>query len=158
MVGDTKQSIYAFRGAEVEVFLATERELAEAGGERMELTESFRAVDALVAAINPVTEGLLGAAAVHARGSTTPSGTPCGRVASGDGRARAELLLVTECGAEAVGRAEAEAIARWITELAVEHTPPEGAGAKSAGEPRGWTRSPCSWPFRGRTSKRSSGR
>ncbi len=68
VVGDAKQSIYAFRGAEVAVFLATEQELAEAGGERLELTDSFRAVDRVLDAINPVTEALLTGGEVHATG------------------------------------------------------------------------------------------
>ena len=66
MVGDAKQSIYAFRGAEVAVFLATEQELAETGGERLELTDSFRALDGVLEAINPVTEALLTGGGVHA--------------------------------------------------------------------------------------------
>jgi ATP-dependent helicase/nuclease subunit A len=45
VVGDAKQSIYAFRGAEVAVFLETEREVLAAGGERLDLTESHRALD-----------------------------------------------------------------------------------------------------------------
>ncbi len=118
VVGDAKQSIYAFRGAEVAVFLATERELSAAGGERLELTDSFRAVDTLVAAVNPVTEALLGG--VTAEGLYDRARDALTAVATGDGRVRAELLLVTDGRADTRRRAEAEAIARRITELAVE--------------------------------------
>ena len=118
VVGDAKQSIYAFRGAEVAVFLATEQELAEAGGERLELTDSFRAVDRVLDAINPVTEALLTGGSVHATGMYDRARDTLVATAVGDGETRVELVLVPEGKADEQRRAEAEAIARRITELA----------------------------------------
>lgn len=116
VVGDAKQSIYAFRGAEVAVFLDTERSIAEAGGDRMELTESFRALDEVLGAVNPATEAMLSSArlqGLYDRGRDALSA-----VHRGDGAARTELLLVPGGRAEAQRRAEAEAIARRIQALA----------------------------------------
>ena len=125
VVGDAKQSIYAFRGAEVAVFLETERELGDAGGDRMELTDSFRALDEVLGAVNPATEALLSAArleGLYDRGRDALTA-----VSSGDGAARTELLLVPGGRAEAQRRAEAEAIARRIQRL-----------AKGPGDTPGW--------------------
>ncbi len=55
VVGDYKQSIYRFRGANVELFLATQREAAEAGEERarvVPLVENFRSQEDLISFIN----------------------------------------------------------------------------------------------------------
>lgn len=118
LVGDAKQSIYAFRGADVAVFLETERALVEAGGQSLELTGSHRALDAVVAAVNPLTEALLGAGLV-ALGTSMYDRARDALVAeaAGDGHARAELLLVPAGRAEDVRTAEAEAIARRIEAL-----------------------------------------
>ena len=118
VVGDAKQSIYAFRGAEVAVFLSTEQELADAGGERLELTDSFRTLDAVLDAINPVTESLLTGGGVHATGMYDRERDTLVATSTGDGSARVEVLLVPEGRADEQRRAEAEAIARRITELA----------------------------------------
>jgi ATP-dependent exoDNAse (exonuclease V) beta subunit len=52
VVGDPKQSIYEFRGADVSVFGAVERETAAAGGQVLALTESFRGRAPLVELLN----------------------------------------------------------------------------------------------------------
>lgn len=118
VVGDAKQSIYAFRGAEVAVFLSTERELAEAGGDRLELNDSFRALDTILDAVNPVTETLLSPGAVHVAGMYDRARDALKAVARGDGSARVELLLTPEGKAEVQRTNEAEAIAKRIVELA----------------------------------------
>ena len=120
VVGDAKQSIYAFRGAEVAVFLSTERELAEAGGERLELTDSFRALDRVLDAVNPVTEALLTGASVHATGMYERERDMLVATATGDANARVELALVPGGRADDQRRAEAETIAKRITELATQ--------------------------------------
>jgi hypothetical protein len=58
----------------VAVFLSTEQELAEAGGERLELTDSFRALDRVLDAVNPITEALLYASAVRGDFPRLPAG------------------------------------------------------------------------------------
>lgn len=42
IVGDPKQSIYGFRGAEVSVFAETSRDIVKEGGERIDLSTNFR--------------------------------------------------------------------------------------------------------------------
>jgi ATP-dependent exoDNAse (exonuclease V) beta subunit len=126
VVGDAKQSIYAFRGAEVAVFLATERELAEAGGDCLELTDSFRALDRILDAINPVTEALLTGPDVHAREMYDRARDTLVATARGDATARVELLLVPEGKADVQRRAEADAIARRIRELSTPKDTPPG--------------------------------
>jgi len=125
VVGDAKQSIYAFRGAEVEVFLATEREVAEAGGDLIDLTDSHRALHEVVRAVNSVTATVLGAGSVQVEGLYDPSRDALVAAAEGDGAARVELLLVPPGRAEVQRRLEAEAIARRIAALATasEHPP-----------------------------------
>ncbi len=52
LVGDPKQSIYRFRGADVETYLRASEDVARAGGQRVPLDTSYRATRALVAAQN----------------------------------------------------------------------------------------------------------
>jgi ATP-dependent exoDNAse (exonuclease V) beta subunit len=52
LVGDPKQSIYRFRGADVGVYLDMQQRLAAAGARCLELTTSFRATPSLQAFVN----------------------------------------------------------------------------------------------------------
>jgi exodeoxyribonuclease V beta subunit len=52
VVGDPKQSIYRFRGADVDTYLAASDEVLAAGGARVRLGDNYRATPALVAATN----------------------------------------------------------------------------------------------------------
>jgi exodeoxyribonuclease V beta subunit len=52
VVGDPKQSIYRFRGADVDTYLAASEEVLAAGGARVRLGDNYRATAALVAATN----------------------------------------------------------------------------------------------------------
>jgi exodeoxyribonuclease V beta subunit len=52
LVGDPKQSIYRFRGADVETYLHACDEVTQGGGARVRLDESYRATPALVVATN----------------------------------------------------------------------------------------------------------
>src|SRR5690606_12448593 len=52
VVGDQKQSIYAFRGADVRVFGDVRREIADLGGDEVALARSFRTHQPLVAGFN----------------------------------------------------------------------------------------------------------
>jgi ATP-dependent helicase/nuclease subunit A len=60
IVGDGKQSIYRFRGADVTVFRQTRREIG-ARGETFELATSYRAHRALIEGLNGLLEPVLGA-------------------------------------------------------------------------------------------------
>ena len=61
VVGDEKQSIYGFRGADVEVFKEFRMQIAAKGGEEVVLQETYRANSTLVESTNRIFEPLLGA-------------------------------------------------------------------------------------------------
>lgn len=52
LIGDPKQAIYAFRGADVYTYLEATDHVRRGGGARVTLTESYRAVPDLVAGLN----------------------------------------------------------------------------------------------------------
>lgn len=59
IVGDRKQSIYGFRGAEVEVFAESIRELEAEGGEAIPLDVNFRSRSRVVDTVNAIFERLM---------------------------------------------------------------------------------------------------
>jgi ATP-dependent exoDNAse (exonuclease V) beta subunit len=118
LVGDAKQSIYAFRSADVGVFLETERDIVHAGGVSRELVESHRSVDAVLAAINPAAEALLGVGlTAHGERIYDPKRDALVTKERGDGEARVELVLVSGESADEIREFEAQAIARRIKKL-----------------------------------------
>ena len=60
VVGDAKQSIYRFRGADVGVFARVRNEITAAGGELIPLNDNFRTVDAVLDLCNEVFPNLMG--------------------------------------------------------------------------------------------------
>ena len=60
VVGDPKQSIYRFRGADVSVFAEVRQAIREQGGVDVTLPDNFRTVDSILNACNEVFENLLG--------------------------------------------------------------------------------------------------
>lgn len=60
IVGDAKQSIYRFRGAEVRVFAEVQRELAKRGGSLLKLSKNFRSIKGVLTACNIAFRELLG--------------------------------------------------------------------------------------------------
>lgn len=61
IVGDPKQSIYAFRGADVSIFEKTREKIVENGGLRIPLAENFRSLSMIIAFVNYFFTGLMGA-------------------------------------------------------------------------------------------------
>ena len=54
LVGDPKQSIYRFRGADLNVYRRVRDQLATAGARRLILEENFRSTEAMISAVNHV--------------------------------------------------------------------------------------------------------
>ena len=61
IVGDPKQSIYAFRGADVSIFEKTGGKIVEHGGLHIPLAENFRSLSMMIAFVNYFFTGLMGA-------------------------------------------------------------------------------------------------
>ncbi|MDR3565492.1 MAG: UvrD-helicase domain-containing protein [Negativicutes bacterium] len=113
VVGDAKQSIYRFRGADVTIFEQVSRDIVAAGGERLELDINFRSMDGLLAVYNECFAAIMGGGDDR----VGFQGLQAHRCAAADGQIRAEFLALAEAdlGDEQTGReAEAEAIARRI--------------------------------------------
>ncbi|MBN1523698.1 MAG: UvrD-helicase domain-containing protein [Spirochaetales bacterium] len=60
-VGDEKQSIYAFRGADVSVFKKLKQELADYGGEVIHLSQNYRSLPGLIHFFNHIFSRVLSA-------------------------------------------------------------------------------------------------
>jgi exodeoxyribonuclease V beta subunit len=77
LVGDPKQSIYRFRGADVDTFLQARDEVAEKGGPLVALDLNYRATKALVGAINTIFDPC--SSSPIFRGALAYSTVTCGR-------------------------------------------------------------------------------
>jgi ATP-dependent helicase/nuclease subunit A len=60
IVGDSKQSIYKFRGADVSVFRQAQRDIQASGGQRLDLDLTFRAHKELLETLNALLAPVLG--------------------------------------------------------------------------------------------------
>ncbi|MGM9569175.1 MAG: UvrD-helicase domain-containing protein, partial [Phascolarctobacterium sp.] len=60
VVGDPKQSIYRFRGADVSVFARVRREIGASGGKNLLLKTNYRTVDKILLAVNSAFRLLMG--------------------------------------------------------------------------------------------------
>ena len=60
IVGDPKQSIYAFRGADVSIFRKTRNKIVENAGIAISLRENFRSLSTIIAFVNYFFESLMG--------------------------------------------------------------------------------------------------
>ncbi len=110
VVGDPKQSIYRFRGADVGVFMQTKEEVA-AGGEDIFLAENFRSRPELIQFANMLFAHLMAEEAIGFQASAHPrekANRPCVTLLQVD---TADLSL------EDARRLEAEQIALKIREL-----------------------------------------
>jgi exodeoxyribonuclease V beta subunit len=54
LIGDPKQSIYRFRGADVDTYLRARDEVTQSGGARLSLEDSYRTGESLVEALNAI--------------------------------------------------------------------------------------------------------
>ncbi|MEP6958577.1 MAG: UvrD-helicase domain-containing protein [Nitrospirota bacterium] len=120
IVGDPKQSIYAFRRADIEAFERVVEKILAGGGGLYSLVTNFRSDGAVLEVVNNVFDRLFHATEhvqpanerLTSRPQRKPEVSVCG----------AHLRLVTpgeddeEFDVQAATRAEAEALARWLKE------------------------------------------
>ncbi|HZS94157.1 MAG TPA: UvrD-helicase domain-containing protein [Chloroflexota bacterium] len=118
IVGDPKQSIYAFRRADIEAFDRVVRKICDDGGEALSLRTNFRSHGSVLAVVNEVFDRLF-----QRREHLQPENVrlevrPSRQAATT--RTGVSLRLVKQADEEAAfdsetaTRAEAEALARWL--------------------------------------------
>jgi len=124
IVGDPKQSIYAFRRADIEAFEQVVRKVRESGGVVHELATNFRSHGRVLEVINPIFDRLL-----RQQENVQPPNVPLivqPNRRGGVTRPGVELRLVTadddeeEFDAAAATRIEADQLARWLKEAVLE--------------------------------------
>ncbi len=123
IVGDPKQSIYAFRRADIEAFQRVLGKIQGAGGAPYELSTNFRSHPAVLEVVNAVFDRLFLPHADRQPPNIRLAALP-GRQ-GGLQRPGVELRLVRSSEADefdsaAATRAEAEALAKWIKEELLE--------------------------------------
>ncbi|SDW67289.1 ATP-dependent helicase/nuclease subunit A [Marininema mesophilum] len=123
VVGDAKQSIYRFRGADVSVFGRTRREIEESGGKEVALLDNFRSEASLVQFVNALFGRLMSSdpECDNYYRDTRAHRDP------GEEEGRVEFLPIPERAKEAGDHRqwEATAIAKRIGELIEEGTSPQ---------------------------------
>ncbi len=116
IVGDPKQSIYGFRGADIEAYQSVVQAVLDQGGIECTLSTNFRSRGAILSAVNAVGERLLeyrpGMQAAYAPIAPAPE------AAGGDLRPMVRIVRSRGApfGADAAREAEAESLARWLAE------------------------------------------
>ncbi|MFM8552876.1 MAG: UvrD-helicase domain-containing protein [Nitrospiraceae bacterium] len=120
IVGDPKQSIYAFRRADIEAFERVVEKVESGGGVVLKLATNFRSHGAVLEVVNTMFDRLL-TQQEHLQPPNVPLLVQPGRK-GGLASPGASLLLVggadeeRDVEAAAATRAEAESLARWIKE------------------------------------------
>jgi exodeoxyribonuclease V beta subunit len=101
LIGDPKQSIYRFRGADVDTYLRARNEVVEAGGQRTPLDRNYRATRTLVAATNAIFDQAAPSPIFTGGLEYTP--VTCGRpdriLVDGEGRALSPVHVLRFCAA-----------------------------------------------------------
>lgn len=122
VVGDPKQSIYGFRGAEVNVFQDIQEEIVRQGGEKIDMYDNFRSTKAVLETVNKVFEPLMSIGSVAF--DPLNSNFDINEIAAIKGQGDKPEFLAVESFREGVGTpaalakaSEAEAIARKIAWL-----------------------------------------
>lgn len=122
VVGDAKQSIYRFRGADVSVFQQVERDIVARGGLRVALDTSFRSHATLLGWVNQI-----GAAIFARERPLHPFETPFETLRASRGDAQHPIcveldILPDEGGAEERRAAEAESLALRLIQMVEGHS------------------------------------
>jgi ATP-dependent helicase/nuclease subunit A len=115
IVGDPKQSIYRFRGADIEAYRRAVDRIVACGGERLTLTASFRSPPEIVGPINAIFQPWIGRSPEGETFEPAYDPIDSARGPCGDAAGRVEIWSVeAEGNVEERRRAEADAIAAWI--------------------------------------------
>jgi ATP-dependent helicase/nuclease subunit A len=135
IVGDPKQSIYAFRRADIEAFDQVVGKLQSAGGLVYELTTNFRSHQAVLDVVNPLFDRLL-----RRQENVQPPNVPLvvrPQRRGGVAHPGVELRLVRaeedgELESQAATRIEADQLARWLKDEVLEREILTDAQGRSA--------------------------
>lgn len=119
IVGDVKQSIYFFRGADVEVFSKVLKDVQSKGGEVINFQENFRTLDSILNVLNPFFAELMKKESDDFFVTFRPADHLLARRKAPESGSRVELIVTADEGkASSKRRKEADAIARRILTLA----------------------------------------
>lgn len=120
IVGDPKQSIYAFRRADIEAFDRVVQKIEEDGGVIQTLTTNFRSDAAVLGPVNDVFDRLFERRPLVQPANVRLEVQPQRRPSAFDAGVRVQVTLPApdERAFDAAGatRAEGETLARWLTE------------------------------------------
>jgi ATP-dependent helicase/nuclease subunit A len=134
IVGDPKQSIYAFRRADIEAFDQVVGKLQASGGLVYELTTNFRSHQSVLDVVNPLFDRLL-----RRQENVQPPNVPLvvrPQRRGGVSHPGVELRLVRadaeeELDSPAATRIEADQLARWLRDEVLAHETLTDAGGKT---------------------------
>ena len=116
VVGDAKQSIYRFRGADVAVFDRVGQDIRNTGGKQLELDVNFRSMEGLLAVFNECFSAIMGTGADQVKFCQLD----CHRRANGEDPPKAEFLTIDKASlvpGQDPRAAEAATIARRIRQM-----------------------------------------
>ncbi len=120
IVGDPKQSIYAFRRADIEAFDRVVEKVTADGGLRCTLTTNFRSDPVVLGPVNDVFDRAFERRAHVQPGNVRLEGAPQRRASAVSPGMRVHIVRSEEedrpFDAAAGARAEAEALARWLAD------------------------------------------
>jgi ATP-dependent helicase/nuclease subunit A len=118
IVGDAKQSIYRFRGADIRAYRRAVEALVREGGEILTLESNFRSVPELVKPLNCLFEELFSAADGEERSAFDPEFDPLVASREAAGTPRIEIWSAGTVRMPVAARrsVEAGAIAAWVRE------------------------------------------